>query len=240
MKIEILYPEICNLYGDLANVRFLKQQFNNDAVFYETALNEKPKFLSEKIDLVYIGSASFEHQLVMIEKLKPFKKMIEKKIEEGRLFLVTGSTYEIFGSSITNEKGVCSACLDIFPFTTLKDYNHRHNSLFYGKYNDIEILGFKSSFSYSYPTTTPFPFFMDVVRGVGMNKEEKHDGIWKNNFFATPVLGPLLVLNPNFTKYLFSLMGYSKELIYEEACYKAFEMRLKEFKDPKTKMIIEH
>lgn len=240
MKIEILYPEICNLYGDSANVRFLKQQFESDAIFYETSLNDTPKFINEKIDFVYIGSSSFSHQLLMIDKLMPFKDIISNQIEEGRLFLVTGSTYEIFGTSIEDEKGVIHPCLDIFPFTTQKDYNHRHNSLFYGKYNDIEILGFKSSFSYSYKTTTSFPFFMNVVRGEGMNPNEEFDGILKNKFFATPVLGPLLVLNPDFSKYLFSLMDYSKPLIHEKASYEAFQARLKEFKDPNTTMVIKH
>ena len=26
MKIEVLYPEICNLYGDLGNIRYLSEE----------------------------------------------------------------------------------------------------------------------------------------------------------------------------------------------------------------------
>ena len=29
MKIEVLFPEVCNLYGDLANIRYLKKSNYN-------------------------------------------------------------------------------------------------------------------------------------------------------------------------------------------------------------------
>jgi len=239
MKIEILYPEICNLYGDSANVSFLKQQLK-DAHFYETNLKEPPHFLKEDIDLVYLGSASEDHQALMINKLLPYKDQIKQKIEEGRLFLVTGDTMNIFGTEIIDENIGKIKGLGIFPFTTQRDYKHRHNSLFYGKYDQIEILGFKSSFCYSYPTITNFPFWMEVIRGEGMNKTNPMDGIHQKNFFATPVLGPILVLNPDLTKYLLHQMKANEKLIFEDAMYKAYEIRKKEYQNPKTNMIIHH
>lgn len=49
MKIEILYPEICTLYGDKGNTMYL-QKCLPDAEFVTTGLNEKPLFLRENID----------------------------------------------------------------------------------------------------------------------------------------------------------------------------------------------
>ena len=46
MKIEILYPEICTLYGDKGNTMYL-QKCLPDAEFVTTGLNEKPLFLRE-------------------------------------------------------------------------------------------------------------------------------------------------------------------------------------------------
>ena len=48
MKIEILYPEICTLYGDKGNTMYL-QKCLPDAEFVTTGLNEKPLFLKENI-----------------------------------------------------------------------------------------------------------------------------------------------------------------------------------------------
>ena len=55
MKIEILFPEFCNIYGDYGNVIYLKACLP-DAEFIETSLNDEPKFITEDIDLVYMGS----------------------------------------------------------------------------------------------------------------------------------------------------------------------------------------
>ena len=40
MKIEVLYPEVANLYGDSANIMYLKQILE-DATFIETNLNNE-------------------------------------------------------------------------------------------------------------------------------------------------------------------------------------------------------
>ena len=47
MKIEILYPERCNLYGDLANMDYLRKCLPQ-AEFVETPLGETPQFARER------------------------------------------------------------------------------------------------------------------------------------------------------------------------------------------------
>ena len=51
MKIEILYKDVCNLYGDYYNHIYLERCFKN-ATIYETTLNETPQFIEEDIDLI--------------------------------------------------------------------------------------------------------------------------------------------------------------------------------------------
>ncbi len=53
MKIEILFPEFCNIYGDYGNIIYLKECLP-EAEFIETSLNEEPKFITEDVDLVYM------------------------------------------------------------------------------------------------------------------------------------------------------------------------------------------
>ena len=57
MKIEVLYPEICNLYGDLGNIRYLQKSCPELEVV-ETDLKSRPAFLDGGVDLVYVGSAT--------------------------------------------------------------------------------------------------------------------------------------------------------------------------------------
>lgn len=80
MKIEILYPEICTLYGDKGNTMYL-QKCLPDAEFVTTGLNEKPLFLKENIDMVYMCSMSEKSQELVLDRLMQYKDEIAKMHE---------------------------------------------------------------------------------------------------------------------------------------------------------------
>ena len=52
IKIEVLYPEYANLYGDTGNIRYLANILEEVEIVY-TNINEEPKFMSQKIDMIY-------------------------------------------------------------------------------------------------------------------------------------------------------------------------------------------
>ncbi len=50
------------------------------------------------------------------------------------------------------------------------------------------------------------------------------------NFFGTYLIGPLLVLNPCFTKYLLNIMGVENpSLAFEKEAVDAYNKRLEDF-----------
>ena len=53
LKIEILFPEFCNLYGDISNMKYLKKCMSK-ANFIETAFDEEPTFVKEKVNFIYL------------------------------------------------------------------------------------------------------------------------------------------------------------------------------------------
>ena len=65
-----------------------------------------------------------------------------------------------------------------------------------------------------------------------MNLDDKtNEGVRKNNFFGTHLLGPLLVQNPDFNLYLQKLMGVENpSLAWEDAVREALDVRLKELR----------
>jgi len=70
------------------------------------------------------------------------------------------------------------------------------------------------------------------VPTITINEETKLEGIHKNNFFATYVIGPFLVLNPLFTLNLLRLMGEKiPSLAYEKDILEAYHIRLLKFKE---------
>lgn len=229
MKIEVLFPEICNLYGDLANVEYLKL-CDESLEVVETSIKEEPLFLKEKPAMIFLGSMSEASQEMVIDKLMPYKERIEQLIEEGVVFLATGNALEIFGKTIENEDGTKIDCLGIFDTVAKRRMFNRFNSLYLGSYGNIEIVGFKSQFTHSYGKYEPL---FDTKRGPGLNPDVKGEGLRKVNFMATYVLGPTLILNPLFTLEVMKLMGIKEpRLAHEKAIMECYQVRLEEFSQP--------
>ena len=228
--IEILFPEFCNLYGDISNMKYLKKCLP-EANFVETNFNEEPMFIKNDVDMIYIGPMTENMQEKVIKKLMPYKERIEELIKKNVVFLVTGNALEIFGKYIENEDGSKIEALGIFNIYAKRNMMNRHNSIFVGKYENIEIVGFKSQFTFCYGNNENM-YFAEVEKGIGLNDKSKLEGIKKNNFIGTYVIGPILILNPEFTKNIIEKMGIeSPNLFIEEDVKKAYEQRLKELKN---------
>ena len=228
MKIEILFPEFCNLYGDMFNMKYLKKCIP-DAEFIETALEEEPAFVKENVNLIYLGPMTEKTQEKVISKLLPYKTRIIELIDKNVVFLFTGNALEVLGNYIENEDGTKIDGLGIFDVYAKRDMFHRHNSFLIGKYEDIEIIGFKSQFTMLYGNNNDMTF-VEVEKGIGINKESKLEGIKKNNFIGTYLIGPLLILNPLFTKKILEMLGLNNEVALKEDTMAAYEARIKELR----------
>ena len=228
MTIEILFPELANLYGDNGNVLYLEKSFPKGKII-KTSFNDEPYFLKHKVDLIYMGTLSPNNEVKVISKLLPYKKKIKEKIDKGTIFLFTGNAVEVLGKSLTLNDGTKVEGLGIFSLESKIDENNRYNSLFLGTIDDIKAVGYKSQSSFM---KSDEPGLFKVIRE---NNNEACEGVHVNNFFGTNLLGPLLVLNPYFTKYLYSLLGYKGSLYLEEELIDAYNKRLEEYSRPDLK-----
>lgn len=229
MKIEILYPEICCLFGDKANMRYFRLCLP-EAEYFETPVSEEPRFLTEDMDMVYIGSCSESNQERIISRLKGHEERINQLVDGGTVFLMTGNAYEIMGNYIQQPDGSKIDCLGIVDFYAERIMPKRYNSLFLGTFGDSEIVGYTSRFSHTYGVKPENALF-GVTKGCGSNKGCKTEGVKKNNFFGTYLLGPFLVQNPKFVEYILKRLGVSEpKLAFAGDILKAYEVRLEEFK----------
>lgn len=221
-KLEILFSEVCNLYGDRGNITLLKQCFEEENFVFTTLL-EEPYFVKHKVDFLYLGPMSESTQERVIEKLRPYKEKIKTMIEEGVVFLFVGNAMEILGKEIILEDGSILKGLGIFDIITKRHPKKRYNSLLLGQYERRKMVGYISQSST--PTIKEKPFLKVLKEKSNIEKE----GIHVKNFFGTRMLGPILVLNPYFTKSILKLLDYEKPLPYEEELIIAYEKRVKEY-----------
>ena len=231
MKVEILFPEICNLCGDGMNMRY-RGQCCPEREFIETDIKSRPRFLDEDIALVYLGSTTEKGLAMIANALATLKDAIAAKIDAGQLFLATGNAVDVLTEAIESDQADTIEGLGLLQGKARYKMMQRHNSFFLGSFEDMEIVGFKSLFGHVHESGEAAPLFT-CVRGVGRDGTEgTADGFRRGGLLATHLIGPLLVLNPPLCKWLLRQMGAPDNLAFEAAAFAAYEQRLKEFKEP--------
>jgi len=231
MKIEVLFPEVANLFGDMMNIEYLHRCVP-EAEIVRTSLRSAPLFASEKVDMIFMAPMTEHSQELVINALRPYKEKLRELIDGGTVFFVTGNAMEVFWQYIETDDAKRIEALGLFDLHAKREMMNRYNSLYLGKLGDIDIVGFKSQFAHTSGRDTDHPLFV-TTRGGDREKPGDGEGLHVNNFIATYLLGPILVTNPDFTKWLLRLLGVENPtLAFEEAAYDSYNLRLKEFSDP--------
>lgn len=230
MKAEILFPEVCNLYGDLQNIYYLKRCCPALEII-ETDLHSKPRFLTEDVALVYMGSTTEQGLRLAADALRPYAADIAARADAGQLILLTGNAPDVFSAVIESDSADTIEGLGILPGRVRYTMMKRHNSFFLGTFDSMEVVGFKSLFGFHYDAAEAEGWF-DTVRGVGRTPESKPEGFRRGGLYATALIGPLLPLNPPLCKWLLRQMGAEDTLAFEDAAFASFNKRVAEFKEP--------
>ena len=231
MTVEILFQEVCGLYGDSQNAVYLQKSLP-DAEFVFTELTQTPYFVENTPAIIYIGCMSESIQRRVIEKLLPLRSRIEELVNAGTVILATGNAGEIFAKQIEYKaEEITVDALNFFDLTVKTDLFSRYNGKALGKVAGIDVVGFRSQFSFLYGDNSNC-YFMECTRGRGIHKESKLEGMRKNNLMCTQLIGPLLPLNPLFCEYMIGLTGQKGTAACRDAAMAAYTQRLKEFNDP--------
>ena len=231
--IEVIYPEFQNVYADLFQIEFFRR-CNKDIKVVYTSYGKEPYFVKNKVDMIYMGSMPDSKIIPSIEKLSKYKDKIKELLEENVFFLVTGNAIEIFSSYILENNNKFNG-LGLFNYYIEKDMNHKYVSWYIGNYKNIEIIGHKNHYSICKNIENGF---INTKDGYSSDIKNPNEGIHYKNFYGTYLLGPFLIMNPKFTKFLLKELGLKDELIYEEDLIKAYKERVAHFKKPGTRFVM--
>ena len=236
LTIEMLYPEIANLHGDNANITYLAQ-CRPDARVIRTSLTDTPAFASGPVDLVYLGPLTERGQLKAIERLSPYRSRIEALIEAGTSFLFTHNALEVLGTRIRNDDMDYDVPgVGVFELESTLRMFGRYSGKVMGTVREVgpehPIVGYKSQFS-MVTAADSLPGFITADRGIGRNTATSVEGVRRNNFVGTSLIGPLLIINPHFTRSLLAQLDPDTEpvLAHEQFALTAYDARLADFRD---------
>ena len=74
-KLEILYGELGNMYGEIYNPMFLEKA-TDEIELIHTGLNDEPCFVKNKVDMIYMSNIRDRKVYDVIDKLMPYKEKI--------------------------------------------------------------------------------------------------------------------------------------------------------------------
>ena len=202
-KIAHLYYDLMNLYGESGNILALKKHLekqNLKVTITNLSINDEIDF--NKYDFYYLGSGNDEAYYLALKHLEQYQKEIKTAIENNKFFLATGNSLCLFGD------------LNILNFKPEKcEFRIVGEQTFTFKNLENTIIGFQNR-DYILKFVKEEHLF-EVKKGTGYIPKAIVEGIKKNNFYGTFLLGPLLIRNPLFTEYLVKEIMKSNNLEYQ-------------------------
>ena len=221
IKILHFYYDIMNMYGESANIRALKKALDYEEVPYQIdykSLHEKVNIFN--YDFIYIGTGLDESYPLVLEDLKKYKEDLIKYIDANKFLLATGNALDLFSD------------LKILNFQSVKeDFRIIGEQVYTTDLIKNYVIGFQNRDTVI-KTTGEMPLFK-VTTGTGYAPNNTNEGIRKNNFYGTYLLGPLLIRNPYLLEYLIKELLKSKNTKYKkiphDTAYLAYEAYLKNF-----------
>lgn len=239
IKILHLFNNLMNLYGDIGNVRILEKRLkmqNTPVSIVKAMPDELENF---DFDFIYMGSGTEKSLFAALEKMRKFKETFIKKLEEETLILLTGNSVSLFGKSIKKFDGLELEGLGILDIETIETYDTptMQDCIFDCELINKKVVGFINRAT---EIKSNEKYLFNVDFGVGNSTQDKYEGIQKNNLFATHLIGPLLVKNPDFLEFIIKkLANKTKKFEYKKMDFEemkaAYDITLHELLKRKIK-----
>ncbi len=200
LNIVDMYSDILNTYGDVGNIRIIKQRclWRNIGVNIHSFTKGKNNiFNPENTDIVLIGGGSDYGQTLVSKHLLKQRSLLEEYIESGGVILAICGSYQMFGNKYVDVDKNPIPCLEILDIETVSSENRLTGNIILENnlnLNPKTIVGFENHGGRTYHNYTPLG---DVKIGIGNNEEDGTEGIVYKNFIGTYLHGPLLPKNPH-------------------------------------------
>jgi len=219
VKVLHLYYDLLNLYGENANLRALIRALEEQEVKVQVDFKSLGDDITiNNYDFIYVGSGCYEDLQLVKEDFKRFSDDIKKYIDSNKFILATGNGTDLFA-------GILKYKTKHIDFRIVGDQLFKCNLI------DKDVIGFQNRDMVMYDINEDSLF--TVTSGTGSEPEVTTEGIVKNHFYGTYLLGPILIRNPYLLEYLVKELFKFNKIKYKEVkqgiAYKAYEQALVNF-----------
>lgn len=215
IRILWLFDDLLDLYGDSGNIRILEYYLKKNGIPYSIIR----KGLYDDTDLsgydfIYCGPGKLKNLLKAAEKMHGLQKEVREAIESGTLMLFTGSSMLLLGKEIRDKDGNTIACSSVFDYSG----------------EDLDKVMIEDVVtSHPYTESRIYGFINRTARLMDETEEQKKNGFHKNNLWATWLLGPLFVKNPELLSWYYEKLTGQKLNLNDSLEMQAYRKTMEEF-----------
>lgn len=201
MKLLHLYPDLCSLYGDWANVAVLQRHLQDLGcdVAIERCSEAGAADLSGA-DFVFMGASTEGAQKAALKDLLPRSSAVKEAVDSGVPMLFTGCSFELLGTELIDTAGNVYPCIGAASFHTVEGERRIVGDV-YGATSlyDQPVVGFMNKCSRTVGVDTPL--LSSLSLGFGNSEEGGSEGVVLQTTVGTHLTGPVLVKNPGLLQW---------------------------------------
>lgn len=197
IRILHLFPKRLSLYGEYGNIYILKKALVDAGYTVSVDEFENGDLSLDGIDFIYVGSGTEDAIILSALIMHKHKEQVKASIDSGTVWLATGNAPALFGKYISkNEEHI--AGLGVFPYSCNIESEKRYSGDVITDNNNLfhaPLVGFVNTSCVLNGMNRPLLYFK-MNASLGNDKLSSSDGLTFKNFFASQLIGPILVKNP--------------------------------------------
>lgn len=220
MKLYHIFPDLMNLYGDYGNLTVLQAALAEGGVEAEIVPvhpGDQPDL--READFLYMGPGTEEARNAALLHLRPLKDALADAILTRQVpTLFTGNSWSLLGRTLTLASGETLDGLGLFDYATSETSARYTGDAIAAPVADNlpnqPVVGFLNRCDTVRGVDAPL-FTLEMGQGNEGKGENPAEGFVQGSFYATHLIGPLLVKNPHLLAYFVSLLGVTPQPVDE-------------------------
>lgn len=215
IKINHLYSQSMNIYGDIGNIKALVHILNLHNINFEIFSTEIGDNNIKEADIYFLGGGQDKDQYSVFKDLLRHRSFISDEVEKDKIFLLICGGYQLFGKFFLDAEGNFIEGLDILDIQTKAPDNKvtsrcignivvRLNQDFISRFGidtsfSNYIVGFENHGGQTFFQNDSLIVLGDVIQGFGNNSFEKKEGCNYKGIIGTYMHGSFLPKNPHIS-----------------------------------------